>query len=446
MKLNTRRNNWAVLLAGASVAAVSVQSANAAFFSVREQSAYSQATSFAGASAQTNALSSSFFNPAIITEFSGLTLEGTLSGILPFTDAETSVANGNIGNALVDATRAGAIGARRTTDNIGKKALVPASYASYQINDKFWAGFAINAPFGLGTRSDPNSLESLSSQEFSALSFNFQPTIAYKVNDRFSLAVGVQAQYIQVEQSARQLNGSNVELNAEDISFGVLAGVTIKPTDKTVIGIGYRSQMDVDLDGSTTVRNAGGVPGLDVGLGGASAELALPDIVNVGLSHRFTERFTGLAQFSWENWSRLQSVSVVNRAGATAAEFDFNLSDSFFYAIGGEFAANDSLKLRAGIAYETSPTNDQDRSLALPDNNRLWLSAGGTYKMSSHIELDFAATWIRVEGDTVVGNRFQSGATVAGGALPLPLQGANIARGTADSNIFILSAGNRIRF
>lgn len=446
MKFTTRRNTWAMLLAGASLTALTVQSANAAFFALREQSAYSQGASFAGASAQVNALSSSFFNPAIITEFSGLTLEGTLSGILPFTDAETSVAAGNIGNPVVDGTRAVAIGARQTTDNVGKKALVPGSYASYQINEKFWAGFAVNAPFGLGTRSDPGSLEALSSQEFSALSFNFQPTVAYKVNERFSLAVGLQVQYIQVEQSANQLSGANVELNAEDVSFGALAGVTIKPTDKTVIGIGYRSQMDVDLDGTTTLRNNGGVPGFDVDLGPASADLALPDIVNVGISHRFTERFTGLAQFSWENWSRLQSVSVINGAGATAAEFDFNLSDSFFYAIGGEFEATDHLKLRAGIAYETSPTNDQDRSLALADNNRLWFSAGGTVKLLKHIENDFAFTWVRVEGDTIVGNRFQSGTTVAGSALPLPLQGANIASGTANSNVFIISAGSRIRF
>lgn len=384
MKWTGSRKALVFFFASTSVTAITAQSANAAFFAVREQSAYSQGASFAGASAQTNALSSSFFNPAIITEFKGFTAEGVASLILPFTDANTAIdpttaaiTDGAAGLGAIPAPISG----RPTTGNIGKEAFVPASYFSYQINDKVWAGFAINAPFGLGTRSDPGSLESLSSQEFSAISFNFQPTLAYKFSERFSVAIGLQAQYIQVEQSANQLSGANVELNADDVSFGALFGATFKPTDSTTIGVGYRSQMDASLEGDITLRNAG-APGIDVPLGPASANLALPDIVNFGVLHKFTDKLTGLFQFSWENWSRLQSVQVSNGAGAAAAAFNFNLSDAFFYSAGAEYQFSDTLKLRAGVGYETSPTNDNDRSLALPDNDRLWFSTGGSYKLS----------------------------------------------------------------
>lgn len=460
-----------LLCASASILGVSAQSANAAFFAVREQSAYSQGASFAGAAAQTNALSSFFFNPAIITEFEGLTLEADISAIFPFTDVDTSVANANTGVPLVDGTRAAAFGGRSSTGNIGREALVPASYASYQFNEKVWFGLAVNSPFGLGTRSDPGSLEALSSQEFSALSVNFQPTVAYKFSERFSIAIGAQAQYIDVEQSTNTLAGGgtvNAELNATDWSFGVIVGATFKPTEKTTIGIGYRSQQDVNLDGDLVLRTGQNdpqiVPNAATGLTitPASADLALPDIVNLGISHKFTDRVTGLASFSWENWSRLQSVAVVTRpaaaspAGAgifptTAATFDFNLEDSFFYAIGGEFDATEHLKLRAGIAYETSPTNNQDRTAALPDNNRLWVSVGGSMKITERIEADFGATWIRVERDTPISNSFQSAATQSGAALgasavTAPLVGAPIASGTADSNVFIFSFASRVRF
>lgn len=430
-----------LLCASASIIAISAQSADAAFFALREQSAYSQGASFAGASAQRNALSSSFFNPAIITEFKGFTAEGTASVILPFTDANTSVGASDTGIPAIDGARAATFAGRSTTSNIGSEALLPASYTSKQLNDKLWVGFAVNSPFGLGTRSDPTSFEALSSQEFRAFSLNFQPTVAYKVNERFSIAAGVQGQYIDVKQATALLNGSTSELDANGVSFGFLLGATIKPTDKTTIGIGYRSQMDVDLDGELSLRDASApgvfTPGVNLALGDASADLALPDIVNVGITHQFTDRFTGLAQFSWENWSRLQTVQV---ASAAPAAFDFNLSDSFFYSLGGEFKASDHLKLRAGIAYETSPTNEEDRSLALPDNDRLWFSAGGTYKATKHVELDFAATWVRVERDTAVSNSLQVNPAFG------PLSGAPIAAGTADSNIFIFSAGTRVRF
>lgn len=422
-----------------SVLAIGAQSANAAFFALREQSAYSQGASFAGASAQKNALSSSFFNPAIITEFEGLTIEGTVSAIIPFTDADTTpnpVAVAATGGSL------GPVGSTNTTSNIGGEALLPGSYTSLQLTDKIWAGLAINSPFGLGTRSDPDSSEALSSQDFRAYSFNFQPTIAYKVNEYFSIAAGAQGQYIDVTQATRQVTGATTELNADGLSFGFLLGATIKPSDKTTIGIGYRSQMDVDLEGDLRIRDGLG-PNLNLSLGAAQADLALPDIVNVGITHQFTEKFTGLAQFSWENWSRLQSVAVnvdVNPGlpAVGGIAFDFNLRDSFFYSLGGEYDATDKLKLRAGIAYETSPTNNEDRSLALPDNDRLWFSAGGTLKASELIEFDFATTWVRVERDTPVSNNFQS-------SLP-GIGGLQIASGTSDTNIFIFSAGTRLRF
>ncbi|MEM8795657.1 MAG: outer membrane protein transport protein [Pseudomonadota bacterium] len=444
-----------LLCASVSVAALSVAPSQAAFFALREQSAYNQGSSFAGASAQTNSLSSFFFNPAIMTEFEGFTAEGTLSAIFPFTDADTTV------DPTTGAVTSGAAGASLiaddlstfpTTSNIGREALLPASYVSYQATDKIWFGVALNSPFGLATRSDPDSLEAASSQEFSALTFNFQPTIAYKFSERFSVAAGLQVQHFDVEQSSATLAGVNTELNATGSSVGAIFGATFKPTDKTTIGLGYRSQMNVDLEGDirTIVTDPGfvGLPAETiVGTAPARADLPLPDIVNLGIKHQLTEKLSLLGSFSWENWSRLQAVPVVTTGGATAAAFEFNLSDSFFGSAGAEYEINDHFTVRAGIGYETSPTNDEDRSLALPDNNRLWLSFGGTHKLSEHIESDFGFTYIRVEQDTPVSNEFQAPTTVAGAALtPLGLGGAPIASGTADSQVVIFTVGTRLKF
>jgi len=42
-----------------------------------------------------------------------------------------------------------------------------------------------------------------------------------------------------------------------------------------------------------------------------------------------------------------------------------------------------------GLAYDQTPVNDTDRTARLPDNNRLWLSFGGQYKLSNQSTLDF---------------------------------------------------------
>ena len=42
-----------------------------------------------------------------------------------------------------------------------------------------------------------------------------------------------------------------------------------------------------------------------------------------------------------------------------------------------------------GFAFDQTPVNDTDRTARLPDNNRLWLSFGGQYKLSKDGTLDF---------------------------------------------------------
>ena len=42
-----------------------------------------------------------------------------------------------------------------------------------------------------------------------------------------------------------------------------------------------------------------------------------------------------------------------------------------------------------GFAFDQTPVNDTDRTARLPDNNRLWLSVGGQYRLSKDGTLDF---------------------------------------------------------
>ncbi|GBF25593.1 putative outer membrane protein [bacterium MnTg02] len=63
-----------------------------------------------------------------------------------------------------------------------------------------------------------------------------------------------------------------------------------------------------------------------------------------------------------------------------------------------EFDYTNQLQVRAGIAYEESPVQNPDQRLfALPDSNRLWLSAGATYALSGRTTIDLAYTHIFIE-------------------------------------------------
>lgn len=373
----------AALLAVTAAATVTTTvTANAGAFALREQSAYGQGSSFAGIAAG-GALSSMYWNPATITQFNGKTVEQVLTGIIPHSS-----------HSFTTATDA----AFGTAGNSGLSALVPTGYASWQLNERFWLGLSANAPFGLGV-----SFPQLwaggrggSGESAKIESYNFSPTVAYKINDWISVAFGMQAQYLKVAYDALVLTTPLIAtINGAGWGFGWTAGVTLTPLPKTQIGIGYRSSIKQHVNG--TLDAPTGVPGVTT-RGSVNLDLNLPDLVTLGLRQGIGDRFTLLAGVEWANWSRIGTVRLYQPDGSTpatlassAVTFPFQYNDGWYFSLGGEYALDPSWTLRAGIAYEKSPIADDKRTARLPDSDRMWYSIGASYKPASIKGLTFDA-------------------------------------------------------
>ena len=415
--------------------------ANAGGFALREQSAVGQGASFAGVAAG-GGLSSMFWNPAVMTQFSGMAMEMDASAVIPKASHSYS--------ASTLSTTLGALnpGYRNGVDNSGDAALVPASYGSYQLNDRVWVGLSVNSPFGLSV-AFPNAWAGAAyGQAADVKSFNFQPAIAYKLNDWISVAVGAQIQYMKVSYdqlgvipgpppTIRMAN-----LNGTGYGFGFTAGVTLTPTPTTKIGIGYRSAINQKISGTL---DTGGLAGSTPG--SIETTLNLPDMVTVGLRQGIGDRFTLLAGFEWSNWSRIGTAVVTTPTGGTATlvtspvALPFQYSDGYFYSLGGEYMVNPALTLRAGIAFEKSPITDNVRTPRLPDNDRMWYSAGASYKPPQFpgVIVDLGYSYIDVKDTPLTlgpgsGNPWGTGAT------------SPVYVGSADSHIHILSFGFRYQW
>ena len=57
---------------------------------------------------------------------------------------------------------------------------------------------------------------------------------------------------------------------------------------------------------------------------------------------------------------------------------------------------NDQWTLRAGIAYDQTPTNDQTRTPRVPDGDRTWVAFGLGYRFSDELKFDagFVHLWV----------------------------------------------------
>ena len=386
------RGMKAVLLACSGIAALiaATADANAGGLAVREQSAWGQGTSFAGVAAG-GSLSAMFWNPATITQVPGLQSESVLSGIMPYAANSTSSITFGVGGGTGDS---------------GSDALVPAAYYSWQVKPNLWLGLSVNSPFGLSVK-EPGAWAGGGYGAYwtSLKTYNATPTVAYRINDWISIGAGVQVQYAQTTFGfAYNILGAGTPagLNGAGWGYGFTGGVTLTPTENLTVGIGYRSGIKQKLNGALMLPVlAGGTPG------SINASVNLPDIVTASVRYRFAPQWTALGTVEWSNWSRIGTVSVLrpNGAPATAGGSNVNLpfqyQDGWFFSGGAEYLWNDRLAVRSGVGYERSPVTDRVRMPLVPDNDRIWLSAGATYQYSNKLSLDLAYTHVFVKSPSI---------------------------------------------
>ena len=379
----SRFNRISTLAAVSLAALISAQGgAQAGGFAIREQSATAQGYSFAGAASGSGGLSSMFWNPATITMAPGWHSEWHLSLIVPRVEIDP-----------LPGTPTAIFG---SSGDIGQDAIVPTGFSSYQINDRFWVGVSSSAPYGLVTDPRQNWAGQIYSRSSKVFSLNVNPIVGVKVNDWLSLAVGPSLQYFDIRLKSAVTpapNAPSAILEGDDIGFGFTAGATITPFAGTTIGIGYRSRIDHELEGTFSIpAGVGGVPvNRQIPI---NADLTTPDQVTIGLSQMITPALTVHLGFEWTNWSVLKEPLVLGPGGAVVRTLPLNYDDGFFYSAGFDYKLNNQWTLRAGVAYEESPIDTEIRSTRLPDNDRIWLSVGAGYQWSDKLSFDIAYTHI----------------------------------------------------
>ncbi len=385
----------ALMIAGTSFA-------NAGAFGLREQSAYGQGSSFAGVAAG-GSLSSSYWNPATLNTVMGFEVEQVATFIVPISD--------------VSVTGFGDQG------DIGRDGFVPSGYNAYRLNDRAVIGVAINGPFGLRTKYPSGSpLRAGVAGTSEVFSINVNPMISYQVTDWLNVGVGAQIQYLDVRLTS--VGAAGVALEGDDIGLGVTAGIVVTPMEGTEIGLGYRSFVEHDLEGSIT-----GVPG-----GITVPGVKTPDLVSLGIRHRINDAWTGMATVEWANWSRIGTFPINSGAFGTVGTLPFDYNDGWFASVGAEYAWNDQVTLRGGVGWEWSPIDDGNRSFRLPDDDRLWLSVGGSYEANDRLSFDLGYSFLTTFGSDIL---------TAGGGGPVtngPFSGS------ADATVHIVSMAFKYKF
>lgn len=382
--MNFKRN--LIALAVASTLSAAPVMVSAAGFALIEQNASGMGNAYAGAAAVAEDASTIFFNPAGLTKLQGKQV--VVAGHLIDLGIEFSNNGNSTSPAAITIPPLGSNGG-----DAGDGIFVPNLYFSMPLGEKLTFGVGVNAPFGLVTEYDSDWVGRFQGIKSDLATLNLNPTLAYKVNDMVSVGFGLSYQHFEAKLTNAVVLGANTEglvnLAADDDGLGWNAGVLIDASASTRIGASYRSAIEYTLEGSATVTDPTGAVIAGVS-GAATADVTLPDMFSVSLMQKLSDKFDVLADITFTRWSEIQSLQVNNPAGGTRDTLVLNFDDTYRYSIGLNYRFSDQLTGKAGLAIDESPVNDTNRTVRLPDNDRRWISIGGSYKLSDSGKIDFA--------------------------------------------------------
>lgn len=393
---------FATALVGGVLAGTTM--AHASGFQLKEQGAGVQGLSFAGATAKADDLSTLFFNPAGMSRLDGDQAELNLSYIVPSAEFNPTSASGGVGGNVAISDGDGG--------DAGVAALVPSVYGMYQLDERTRIGLSVNTPFGLSTEYDDGWVGRYHALKSELTTIAVSPMISYQATDKLSVGFGPVAQYATGELT-QAVNFAGVggtdglsKVEADDIGYGIQAGLLYEFDEDSRVGVSYRSQVRHRLEGNIKLFN---VPGAVAGLPQFAnedgyLELTTPDIVSIGAYHALNDKWAVLGDLAWTNWSTFNEIRIVGDSGLERQYVRESWNDTFFVALGTEYKPTDEWTLQFGVAYDESPVDDEFRTFRIPDSDRFWMSAGVGYEINENFSANIAYTHIIADDVSVTQN------------------------------------------
>ncbi|MBU2069772.1 MAG: outer membrane protein transport protein [Gammaproteobacteria bacterium] len=417
--------------------------AHAEGYKLFEQSVSSMGNAYAGRGAQITDASLVYSNPAAITELDGAQLSGGLNLISAQTNYRNASARSANGQSVVGRTE----GANSLNE------LVPFMFYADKVSEQLSWGIGFYAPFGLSSDYDDDFVGRYFADETAVQVVSLQPALAYKLNERISVGVGISLNHAEGTLSkfkdhsglceAGPLLGaifndaicaSHYEVEGDDIAFGYSLGIYAEPIDGTRLALTWHSAVDYSLKGDSVITNtpvtiANGapylvpVPGmpqlplLDARTGKLATndklveksklDLTTPASAAFSLDQQLTAALSLQFSAAWTQWSKFQSIDIVsndtNPSISLSTQREPNLNspgyigyipeywhNSWSFALGATYVYQKDLTLKTGVAFDENPISQRHKTARIPTDDRVWLTVGANWQLSDKLSLDFA--------------------------------------------------------
>jgi len=196
--------------------------------------------------------------------------------------------------------------------------------------------------------------------------------------------------------------------DATDWGYQPFLGITYQATDRALLGVVYRAEADVDLEGDVNFRNLvipkPAVNEVDISWNN-------PQWLEAGLKYQLTDKNFLFLNGGWQDWSEF-SDNQLEFAGGTVAALDRQWDDTWHAGIAFARLGGQGSGYSVGFSYDSSPVDNEHRTFDLPvdeiyklsgayfwkGGKQLDYSLGATLYMIGDAEIDLMAQGVRAAG------------------------------------------------
>lgn len=373
-----KRINFRLSLLAASITSLLLSpTVFAAAFQFYELGTPIVGTADVGQAAVANDASTSYFNPAGMSQLDATQFMIGSQVILPYTNFSIGSQNTIVGGS-------GGGNAAQLTPGADM-------YYVYSYSPKLKLGASFTTPYGGMLDYTNGWVGRYIVEDMTFYAIDLNPVVSYTVNNWLALGLGATLEYASLNQNVAVpiigLADGQADIKVSSFAPGYNFGVLLTPYQSTKIGIAYRSRIIHDMTGNTNFSF------LSVGLTpSTSTKMTMPQNVIVSLDQAVSNRVNLLGEFGWANWQSMRS-SVVNIAGYTSTT-TLDWSNTYRLGVGAQFHATPKVTLQAGASYDSSPTKSTLRTPDLPMDQQYRFAAGVMYSATKAVKLGFSYEYL----------------------------------------------------
>ncbi|MBX9705868.1 MAG: outer membrane protein transport protein, partial [Gammaproteobacteria bacterium] len=217
---------------------------------------------------------------------------------------------------------------------------------------------------------------------------DFTPSLGVAITPKFSVGFGLDYEYLQAQFDDVAFDNTDYfdHNKMSDTAWGFHTGMLYQFTPQSRVGLMYHSAINHNAEGTGDLQ--GDITG---GPSNPSMPLELPSMTTLSYFQGITDRWAMMSSLSYVTWKSVQDFQVSGIqtvAGPVNVVVPMNFRNTWTAAVGTTYQLSTAWQWKFGVAYDQSPTNDQDREPRLPDSDRREVATGFHYQANNSLGFD----------------------------------------------------------